>query len=80
MSLTLLRKSIQRNMLRIIQCRLNKGGILPDSAPPSLYFFIDSEEISCDFDLDAEPNYFFDHLANIEIDEDNQIEMGGING
>ena len=46
----------------------------------SLNFYIDSEEISCNFDLDAEPNYFFDHLANIEIDEDNQIEMGGING
>lgn len=30
--------------------------------------------------IDAEPNYFFDHLANIEIDENNQIEMGGING
>ena len=46
----------------------------------SLNFYIDSEEISCNFDLDAEPNYFFDHLANIEIDENNQIEMGGING
>jgi len=46
----------------------------------SLNFYIDNEGISCDFDLDAEPNYFFDHLANIEIDENNQIEMGGING
>lgn len=44
-----------------------------------LNFFVD-EEISCDFDLDAEPDYFFGHLANIELEEDNEIIMGGING
>lgn len=44
-----------------------------------LNFFVDKEEINCDFDLDAEPDYFFGHLANIEL-YGNEIIMGGING
>ena len=44
-------------------------------------FYIENEDdISCNFDLDCEPDYLFGHLANIELDEDNEIIMGGING
>ena len=44
-------------------------------------FYIENEDdISCNFDLDCEPDYLFGHLANIELDEDNEISMGGING
>lgn len=44
-------------------------------------FYIEGEDdISCNFDLDCEPDYLFGHLANIELDEDNEILMGGING
>ena len=44
-------------------------------------FYIEGEDdISCNFDLDCEPDYLFGHLANIELDEDNEISMGGING
>lgn len=39
-----------------------------------LNFFVD-EEISCDFDLDTEPDYFLGHLANIELEEGNEIIM-----
>ena len=46
----------------------------------SIDFYIDGEELTCTFDLTANPDYFFGHIATIEIDEDNQIEMGGING
>ena len=42
-------------------------------------FYIE-DDISCNFDLDCEPDYLFGHLANIELDEDNEILMGGING
>ena len=38
------------------------------------------KNVSCNFDLDCEPDYLFGHLANIEIDEDNDILMSGING
>ena len=43
-------------------------------------FYIEEDSISCNFDLDCEPDYLFGHLANIELDEDNEILMGGING
>ena len=44
-------------------------------------FYIENEDdISCNFDLDCEPDYLFGHLANIELDEDNKILMSGING
>ena len=43
-------------------------------------FYIEEEGVSCNFDLDCEPDYLFGHLANIELDEDNEILMGGING
>ena len=44
-------------------------------------FYIENEDdISCNFDLDCEPDYLFGHLATIELDEDNEISMGGING
>ena len=44
-------------------------------------FYIENEDdISCNFDLDCEPDYLFGHLANIELDEDNEILMGGVNG
>ena len=44
-------------------------------------FYIENEDdISCNFDLDCEPDYLFGHLANIELDEDNEILMSGING
>ena len=46
----------------------------------SIDFYIDGEELTCTFDLTANPDYFFGHIATIELDEDNQIEMGGING
>lgn len=31
-------------------------------------------------DLDAEPDYLLGHLANLEIDEEYNIEFGGLNG
>ncbi len=40
----------------------------------------DENNINCNFDLDCEPDYLFGHLANIEIDENNDILMSGING
>ena len=43
-------------------------------------FYIEEEGVSCNFDLDCEPDYLFGHLANIELDEDNKILMSGING
>ena len=43
-------------------------------------FYIEEDNISCNFDLDCEPDYLFGHLANIELDEDNEILMSGING
>ena len=43
-------------------------------------FYIEEDNISCDFDLECEPDYLFGHLANIELDEDNEILMSGING
>ncbi|MFZ7987979.1 hypothetical protein KSU11_01495 [Fusobacterium nucleatum] len=44
------------------------------------FYVEDEKNISCNFDLDSEPDYLFEHLANIEIDEDNEILMSGING
>ena len=44
------------------------------------FYVEDEKNISCNFDLDSEPDYLFGHLANIEIDEDNEILMSGING
>ena len=44
------------------------------------FYIGDEDDISCNFDLDCEPDYLFGHLANIELDEDNEISMGGING
>lgn len=44
------------------------------------FYINDEKNLSCNFDLDSEPDYLFGHLANIEIDEDNDILMGGING
>ena len=35
---------------------------------------------SWEVQLDCEPDYLFGHLANIELDEDNEILMSGING
>ena len=46
----------------------------------NFYIEEDEDDISCNFDLDCEPDYLFGHLANIELDEDNEILMGGING
>ena len=43
-------------------------------------FYIEEDNVNCNFDLDCEPDYLFGHLANIELDEDNEILMGGING
>ena len=44
------------------------------------FYIEDDKNISCNFDLDCEPDYLFGHLANIEIDENNDILMCGING
>ena len=44
------------------------------------FYIEDEKNISCNFDLDSEPDYLFGHLANIEIDENNEILMSGING
>ena len=44
------------------------------------FYIGDEDDISCNFDLDCKPDYLFGHLANIELDEDNEILMGGING
>ena len=44
------------------------------------FYIEDEKNISCNFDLDCEPDYLFGHLANIEIDENNDILMSGING
>ena len=44
------------------------------------FYIGDEDNISCSFDLDCEPDYLFGHLANIELDEDNEILMSGING
>ena len=44
------------------------------------FYIVDEDDISCNFDLDCEPDYLFGHLANIELDEDNEILMSGING
>jgi len=46
----------------------------------SIDFYIDGEELTCTFDLTANPDYFFGHIATIELDEENNVEMGGING
>ena len=44
------------------------------------FYVEDEKNINCNFDLDAEPDYLFGHLANIELDENNDILMSGING
>ena len=44
------------------------------------FYIGDEDDINCSFDLDCEPDYLFGHLANIEIDENNDILMSGING
>ena len=44
------------------------------------FYIEDKAHISCNFDLECEPDYLFGHLANIELDEDNEILMSGING
>ena len=44
------------------------------------FYVEDEKNISCNFDLDSEPDYLFGHLANIELDENNDILMSGING
>ena len=44
------------------------------------FYIEDENNINCNFDLDCEPDYLFGHLANIEIDENNDILMSGING
>ena len=44
------------------------------------FYIEDEKNISCNFDLDCEPDYLFGHLANIEIDENNDILISGING
>ena len=44
------------------------------------FYIGDEDDINCSFDLDCEPDYLFGHLANIELDENNEIIMGGING
>jgi len=44
------------------------------------FYVEDEKNINCNFDLDSEPDYLFGHLANIEIDENNDILMSGING
>ena len=44
------------------------------------FYIEDEKNINCNFDLDCEPDYLFGHLANIEIDENNDILMSGING
>ena len=44
------------------------------------FYIGDEDDINCSFDLDCEPGYLFGHLATIELDEDNEILMGGING
>ena len=37
-------------------------------------------ESDVDISIKFNPDYLFGHLANIEIDEDNEILMSGING
>ena len=44
------------------------------------FYIEDEKNINCNFDLDCEPDYLFGHLANIEIDENNDILISGING
>ena len=44
------------------------------------FYIGDEDDINCSFDLDCEPDYLFGHLATIELDEDNEILMGGVNG
>lgn len=48
-------------------------------------FFVDAVSIYCPdscimLDLQAEPDYLFGHLATMEIDEEYNIEFGGLNG
>ena len=44
------------------------------------FYIGDEDDINCSFDLDCEPDYLFGHLATIELDEENEILMGGVNG
>lgn len=48
-------------------------------------FFVNGVTLCCSdssmiFDLQAEPDYLFGHLATMEIDEGYNIEFGGLNG
>ena len=85
-----LNEEIEKQLLKKNKAKI---GNLEFSAPlteeeftNSLYityinFYIEDENnINCNFDLDCEPDYLFGHLANIEIDENNDILMSGING
>lgn len=42
--------------------------------------YINLSDSSLMIDLDAEPDYLFVHLATLEIDEEYNIEFGGLNG
>lgn len=48
-------------------------------------FFVNGVTLCCSdssmiLDLQAEPDYLFGHLATMEIDEEYNIEFGGLNG
>lgn len=43
-------------------------------------FWVEDDEVTFGFDLEAMPDYLFGHSARIEIEEDYTIEMGGIKG
>ena len=60
--------------------KLDNGKIIEISSNDGNIKLVETPKINCNFDLDCEPDYLFGHLANIEIDEDNEILMSGING
>ena len=45
-----------------------------------LNFELDSNGVTCSFDLDAKPDYLLGHLAFMTMDKEYNIKNGGING
>ncbi|MGI6217128.1 MAG: DUF2262 domain-containing protein [Coriobacteriales bacterium] len=41
---------------------------------------VNGNETDLSIDLGAEPDYFMGHLASVEIDCENKVEVGGLNG
>lgn len=40
---------------------------------------VNGSETDLSIDLGAEPDYFMGHLASVEIDFENRVEVGGLN-